>query len=159
MVHIRLDEKQIERVKNYAKEIADEISLMIASYSTVSVERAVLRLYGVDGVDKDNTPLPNRLVDMLQQKKLLESGASYHFTAAMLESGRSAQLTAELLEQGHIEFSAGYTHSKAAITKREEEMAGDAIKQLDSSRQRKREKQQITPVTRTALEVYDRCHR
>jgi beta-lysine 5,6-aminomutase alpha subunit len=147
MVHIRLDQKQIERVKNYAKEIADEISLMIASYSTVSVERAVLRLYGVDGVDKDNTPLPNRLVDMLQQKKLLESGASYHFTAAMLESGRSAQLTAELLEQGHIEFSAGYTHSKAAITKREEEMAGDAIKQLDSSRQRKQEKQQVTQVT------------
>ncbi len=115
MVHIRLDQEQIQRVKNYAKEVADEISVMISGYSTVSVERGVLRLYGVDGVDKNNTPLPNRLVDLLEEKKLLEAGVSYHFSAAMLKSGRNPQETAEILEQGHIKFRDSYSHSRAAI--------------------------------------------
>jgi beta-lysine 5,6-aminomutase alpha subunit len=147
MVHIRLDQEQIQRVKNYAKEVADEISVMIAGYSTVSVERCVLRLYGVDGVDQNDTPLSNRLVDLLKKEKLLEAGASYHFSAAMLESGRSPQITAELLEQGHIKFRDSYSHSRAAIAEKEEEMVDDAIKQLDSSRQRKQEKQNLTPAT------------
>ncbi len=146
MVHIRLDLEQIKRVKTYAKEVADEVGSMIADYSTVSVERGVLRLYGVDGIDKNNTPLPNRLVDMLQKEKLLDAGASYHFAAALLESGRSPQLTAELLEQGHITFSKNYSHSRAAITEKEQTMVSDAIKQLDSSRQRKQKKQDLTPV-------------
>jgi len=146
MVHIQLNQEQIQRVKNYAKDIADEISAMITDYSTVSVERSVLRLYGVNGVDQNDTPLPNKLVDMLKQKNLLESGVSYHFSATMLESGRSPQLTAELLEQGHLAFSTHYSYSRAAIAEKEMEMVCDAVKQLDSSKQRKQVKQDLTPV-------------
>ena len=146
MPHIQLDQEQIKRVKEYAKKVADEINTMIEQYSTVSVERTVLRLYGVDGVDKNDTPLPNRLVEMLQDMDLLDSGASHHFAAAALESGRNPQVTAELLEQGHIKFSERYSHTRADIVDMEQELVKKAIKKIDSSRQRKRNKQQITPV-------------
>ncbi|MBW2682762.1 MAG: D-lysine 5,6-aminomutase subunit alpha [Deltaproteobacteria bacterium] len=146
MPHIQLDQEQIKRVKKYAKKVADEINTMIEQYSTVSVERTVLRLYGVDGIDKNDTPLPNRLVEMLQEMDLLDSGASHHFAAATLESGRNPQVTAELLEQGHIKFSGRYSHTRADIVDMEQELVKKGVKKLDSSRQRKRNKQQITPV-------------
>jgi beta-lysine 5,6-aminomutase alpha subunit len=146
MAHIQLDQEQIKRVKEYAQKVADEINTMIYHYSTVSVERAVLRLYGVDGVDENDTPLPNRLVDMLQEESLLDSGSSHHFAAATLESGRSPQVTAELLEQGHIKFCRRYSHSRADIVGKEQKLVKEAVERLDSSRQRKQKKQQITPV-------------
>ena len=146
MPHIELDHQQIKRVKEYAKKVADEINTMISQYSTVSVERTVLRLYGVDGVDKNDTPLPNKLVRMLQEKSLLNSGVSHHFAAATLESARSPQITAELLEQGHIKFSERYSHSRAAITEKEQKLVKGAIDKLDSSKQRKQRKQRVTPV-------------
>jgi len=147
MPHIQLDQEQIIRVKNHAKEIADEINSRINRYSTVSVERAVLRLYGVDGVDKNSTPLPNRLVEMLQKEKLITSGISHHFAAAMLESGRSPQITAELLEQGHIKFAQNSTRSRAEIAVKEQELVKAGLEILDSSRRHKQKKQQLNPVT------------
>jgi len=146
MAHLKLDQEQIKRVKEYAEEVAAEISSMIKQYSTVSVERTVLRLYGVDGIDKNGAPLPNRLVEMLQDENLLHSGSSYHFAAATLQSGRSPQVTAELIEQGHIKFSEKYSHSRADIADREQRLVKEAIEKLDSSRQRKQKKQQVTPV-------------
>ena len=104
MAHIPLNLKQIDRLKQMAKKIADQVQKLISRHSSVSVERTVLRLYGVDGVDRDKIPLPNRLVETLHEKDRLRSGVSRHFAAAMLASGKDAQATAELIEQGKIEF-------------------------------------------------------
>ncbi len=46
-----------------AKQIADEVGEQIAGRTTVSVERSVTRLLGVDGADSLEVPLPNVLVD------------------------------------------------------------------------------------------------
>jgi len=146
MGHIALDSKQIARLKELAAAIAGQIQTMIDRHSSVSVERAVLRLYGVDGVDAEGTPLPNRLVEILQRKGCLETGASGHMAGAMLESGRDAQTTAELIEQDRIDFGAASRFSLAEIKRREAELARSAIAVLDRTRHRKEEKQQRTPI-------------
>ena len=46
-----------------AAQIADEVAEQIAGSTTVSVERSVTRLLGVDGADELEVPLPNVLVD------------------------------------------------------------------------------------------------
>jgi beta-lysine 5,6-aminomutase alpha subunit len=145
MAHIELNNDQVGRLKSLAKEIADQVQTMIGKYSSVSVERAVLRLYGVDGIDADGTPLPNRLVDILKDKNLLSSGASGHFAAAMLESGRDAQTTAELIEQEKIDFGNITKFSQSEVKAKEDELVETAIASLDNTRKRKKDKQAKTP--------------
>jgi beta-lysine 5,6-aminomutase alpha subunit len=142
MIHIQLDREQVRRVKTYAKAIADELSGLISSSSTVSVERALLRLYGVDGIDHNKTPLPNRLVEILQENELLEDGISHHFSAALLTSGRDPQATAELITEGRISFQPRYPFSDMEITKVENRLLGKAMARLDNSRKRKKDKLQ-----------------
>ena len=146
MAHITLDTNQIVRLKRLASDIAGQVQAMIGQYSTISVERAVLRLYGVDGVDATGTPLPNRLIDILQEKEWLADGVSGHMAAAMLESGRDAQTTAELIEQDSIDFGNIARFSIDEIKQREGELVRKAITALDTTRRRKQEKQARTPV-------------
>ncbi len=146
MAHIALDKQQIARLKELARNIAGEVQAMIGRYSTVSVERAVLRLYGVDGTDAACTPLTNLLVDLLQHNDRLAAGASGHMAAAMLESGRDAQTTAELIAQGSIDFGNINRFSRDEITRREDGLAAQAIAALDATRRRKAAKQAKTPL-------------
>ena len=141
MATLPLKADQIARVKELARAIADQVQDVISKNSSVCVERTILRLYGVDGVNDEGTPLPNRLVEILQEKGKLASGVSRAFVAAMLASGRDAQTTAELIEQGKIDFGNMETFSPADIRKKETELAENAVRLMDDSRKRKQEKQ------------------
>lgn len=140
MAEIPLHTKQVSHVKRLAKEIADHVQAYIEKHSTVSVERTILRLYGVDGVDSEGTPMPNRLVDILLEKGCLNSGVSRYFAAAMMETGRDANTTAELISQGKVEFGEMSKFSQVDIQEKEEEFSRKAISVLDSTRKRKEEK-------------------
>jgi beta-lysine 5,6-aminomutase alpha subunit len=140
MAEIPLKSSQVTRIKRMAKEIADQVQTLIRKHSTVSVERTILRLYGIDGVDSEGTPIPNRLVDMLWEKGNLDSGVSRCFAAAMLETGRDPQTTAELVEQGKIEFGDVRKFSREDILEKEKELSENAVAVLDRTRKRKEEK-------------------
>ncbi len=146
MAHIQLDEHKIHRLKNLARQVAEQVQEMIADYSTVSVERAVLRLYGVDGVDNAGTPLVNRLIELLQAKNLLSTGISRHFAAAMLLSRRDARTTGELLMNGTLEFGEQGRFSPERIRGKEEELGQSAVAALDATRMRKAEKRRLYPL-------------
>ncbi|UCD87441.1 MAG: hypothetical protein JSV01_06725 [Desulfobacterales bacterium] len=146
MAQVPLNQDQVDRLKDMASEIADQVQSFIAKHSSVSAERTVLRLYGVDGVDSEKTPLPNRLVDILREKDRLRSGVSSCFAAAMLASGKDAQATAELIVQGKIPFGDTSGFPRADILKKEEELAENAVAALDATRKRKREKQEKWPL-------------
>jgi beta-lysine 5,6-aminomutase alpha subunit len=146
MANIPLNQSQIDELKKIAKVIADQVQDFISRHSSVSVERTVLRLYGVDGVDSENIPLPNRLIDILREKDSLTSGVSRCFAAAMLASGRDAQATAELIERGTVEFGDLKDFRPEDIRKKEEQLASHAVAALDQTRKRKNEKQQRWPL-------------
>jgi beta-lysine 5,6-aminomutase alpha subunit len=148
MAQIPLDPSQIDRLKKTAKEIADQVQGFISRHSSVSVERTVLRLYGVDGVDDVNTPLANRLVDILAERGSLESGVSPHFAATMLSSGTDVQTTAELLEKGEITLVDYEGFRPEDIREKEDELARNAVAALDATRQRKEAKQTEWPLPR-----------
>jgi beta-lysine 5,6-aminomutase alpha subunit len=146
MAQIPLNPKQIDRLKQLAREIADQVQKFISKHSSVSVERTVLRLYGVDGVDSHNIPLPNSLVEILREKERLRSGVSRYFAAAMLASGEDAQITAELIEQGRIEFGDVNRFPFADIEEKEKQLAENAMAVLDATREKKQEKQKRCPL-------------
>jgi beta-lysine 5,6-aminomutase alpha subunit len=96
-MQLRIDHGAVARARRLAGAIADPIDAFIARHSTVSVERAVARLCGVDGVDADGIPLPNRLADALPAREL---GMARVLGAAVAETGRTPQQVAEAVAAG-----------------------------------------------------------
>jgi beta-lysine 5,6-aminomutase alpha subunit len=64
MMHLGLDPGKIR----HAREIARAILIKILAHTTDSVERATLRLMGLDGADEDDIPYPNILVRHLRDR-------------------------------------------------------------------------------------------
>jgi beta-lysine 5,6-aminomutase alpha subunit len=102
MPHLHLDQAQIDRARISAKRIARQVFDEMAQFTTTTVERATLRLMGVDGVDENFVPLPNRVVEHLQAQDLLQFGAATILAAAMQATGHSAQQVAEAVSQGTL---------------------------------------------------------
>lgn len=148
MPRLKLKARDVRRVKNIARKIADNLQAMIDIHSTDSVERAILRLYGVDGVDEHGHPVPNLLVGKLKEKNLLEYGASRPFAAAMAASGRGAQETAELILKDEIEFGGDRAFNSEEILAVENRLAESAIFRLDKTSRLKAERQKKTPLPR-----------
>jgi len=146
MAEISLDQAQIDRTKSIAMEIAENVQEAISGYSSVSVERTVLRLYGVDGVNGDGTPLPNKVVDLARRQGVLERGISPFFAKAMLVSGRDAGTTAELLEQGKIDLEAAENPVPGEVKKKEAELARGAFDILVKTKENKQGKIEKTPL-------------
>jgi len=78
----------------------------IGAHTTVAIERATLRLIGVDGIDEEGVPLPNRVVDSalgaLGALAPLPGGILRPFVSAMLRSKLHAQATAEAIGRNEI---------------------------------------------------------
>lgn len=79
---LNLSIEKIEKARNLAKEIVSPVQDYIAKHSSVTVERATLRLLGADNVNEDGVPIPNIVVD--QHKELLANGVSRYYINALL---------------------------------------------------------------------------
>jgi beta-lysine 5,6-aminomutase alpha subunit len=102
MTQLTLDPAQIDRARNAARQIAHQVYDDMSRYTTTTVERATLRLMGVDGVDENQVPLPNRLVEHLQAHGLLQHGAAAIVAATMAEKGLSAHEVAQAVADGKL---------------------------------------------------------
>ena len=140
MPDIKLDMDQVNRAKRVAESIATEVQSFVDKHSSLSVERTVLRLYGVDGVDREGTPIVNRLVDIWKDSCDRSKGISRPFTAAMLKCGEDVQKTAELIASGKVDFNNPGDCSGSDIEEKESILAQEVLKKLDESKYRKEEK-------------------
>ena len=102
MTQLHLDQAQIDRARTSARRIARQVYDEMAQFTTTTVERATLRLLGVDGVDENFVPLPNRVVEHLQVQELLQYGAASLLAGAMQEHGYTAQQVAQAVAQGTL---------------------------------------------------------
>ncbi len=98
---LRIDPSTVDRCRELAHRISDPVSAFISGHSTVSVERSVLRLLGVDGVGADEVPLPNLLVDSLSAKQRAR-GVAAIFGAALAETGLDPQALATRIASGEV---------------------------------------------------------
>jgi len=102
MTHLHIDQAQIDRARDCARRIARQVADEMAGFTTTTVERATLRLLGVDGVDENFVPLPNRVVEHLQQQNLLQYGAAAILAGAMQDQGWSVQQVAQAVSHGTL---------------------------------------------------------
>ncbi len=100
-----LDFKKVGHAKEVSKRIADNVQTFVDNYSTVSVERTLCRLLGIDGVDNNEVPLPNVVVDELQEKGVLSEGVMFFLGNAILETGLNPQEIAEKISIGELDLT------------------------------------------------------
>ncbi len=60
---LHLDQEKVKRGRTAAASIAEGVMEDISGKTTVAVERTILRLLGVDGIDVAEVPLPNVVVE------------------------------------------------------------------------------------------------
>ncbi|HEX7187931.1 MAG TPA: lysine 5,6-aminomutase subunit alpha [Actinomycetes bacterium] len=84
---LALDRATVRQARSLARRAGRPIVALARTHSTVSVERAVLRLAGVSGADPDGTPWVNRLVDAVRDEVGLEHGVALPVWDALLRDG------------------------------------------------------------------------
>ena len=101
---LNLDQNVIASARNHAKNIAESMQEFINTHTTVSTERTVLRLLGVDGVDDVERPLPNVLVDAIKDGGGLPKGIAYWIGNAIIKTGKTPQEIAEAVSLGQLDI-------------------------------------------------------
>ena len=112
---IGLDQALVERARTSAAHVAEDTQRFIDRHTTVTVERTVCRLLGIDGVNAVEAPLPNVVVDHLTERELLAEGAALRIGNAMAELGLSPQEIAEGIDRGEIDLAALPMHAEEEI--------------------------------------------
>ena len=100
---LNLNQELVAKARASAAKVADDLQTFIDAHTTVTVERAVCRLLGIDGINELEAPLPNVLVDHLQESGILAGGAAYAIGNAMVETGKNPQEIAEAVAKSHIQ--------------------------------------------------------
>ena len=107
MPELDLDQGIVAACHQAAAQIAAQVADEIAGKTTVSVERTVARLLGVDGANELEVPLPNVLVDHVRDQGQLPRGIAYWLGNAMLaDETRTPQQIAQDVDAGELDLCA-----------------------------------------------------
>lgn len=112
-----LDFQKVKYAKQLAGNIADDVQNFVNGYTTVAVERTLCRLIGIDGIDNNDVPLPNVVVNALQEKGVLKEGVLFYIGNAILETGKKPQEIAEAISAGTLDITQLKINSADAIRK------------------------------------------
>jgi beta-lysine 5,6-aminomutase alpha subunit len=111
-----LSPERIVRCRSLAQSVADGVRRETEPYTTVATERTVLRLLGVDGVDAEEVPVPNRVAASLASAGRLGRGAAVWVGSALAAGAASV-----------AEAAARLSDPAAAAALREHPRWSDAI--------------------------------
>ncbi len=116
-----LDPAVVRKARELAARAAEPVIEMARTHTTVSVERAVLRLAGVTGADADGTPWVNRIADAVRD----QVGSGTRGGAAVLRGRRTGA-------RMKFEMPTGAARDRALMRARE--AVGRGVARIDRSR-------------------------
>ncbi len=139
MSKLNLDKSLIDRSRNAAKNIAEEVQKFIDAHTTTATERTIVRLLGVDGVDEIDKPLPNVVVDNIKEGGGLERGAAYWIGNAILNTGLTPQEIAEKIATGEIDITRLPAQDEGKIRETVYEIAKKTVERIKGNREKRDE--------------------
>ncbi|MBQ9417226.1 MAG: lysine 5,6-aminomutase subunit alpha [Bacteroidales bacterium] len=134
---VGLDFEQVAHARGVARRIAQQVQDFVEGYTTVAVERTICRFLGIDGVDENEVPMPNVVVDELKSKGQLGNGAMFFIGNAMVETGKSPQEIADAISQGTLDITRLSIHPEAEIEAALRPVIGQTIERVRSNRLRR----------------------
>jgi beta-lysine 5,6-aminomutase alpha subunit len=130
-----LDPATVRKARALARKAGRPIVRLAQRHTTVSVERATLRLAGLSGADAEGTPWANRLLDAVRADVGLEHGVALPVWDALVR-GEAEDLTtlAQKASAGSVRFEVpeGARAKRARTASRRQVGAG--IRQIDRRR-------------------------
>ena len=130
-----LDPATVGRARALAQRVGEPIVDLARRHTTVSVERATLRLAGLGGADPDGTPWVNRLADAVRADVGLEHGLSLPVWDALLR-GEAEDLTtlAQKASAGSVRFRLPEGEALRAAQKASHAQVATGVRRVDERR-------------------------
>lgn len=129
----------VEKARKCAHNIALDVQNFIDKNTTVSVERTICRLMGIDGVTEDDVPLPNVVVDSIAREGKLSKGAAYYLSNAQLKTGLSMQEIAKEVVKGKLNLTEYESKDEFETKLKAREIAGTAVLRIKENREKRTE--------------------
>ena len=107
MKKLDLDESLVQEARDLARSIARPVEEYIAGHTTVAIERAVLRLLGLDGAvgeGMESRPFPNLVVDAVREQLGLGRGVAIPVFDAMARESLSIHQVGAAVAVGELTF-------------------------------------------------------
>ncbi|UWZ33588.1 lysine 2,3-aminomutase [Dactylosporangium roseum] len=134
-----LDRRTVDTARRLAARAGASVVELAKAHTTVSVERATLRLAGIAGADPDGIPWVNRLVDAVRADVGLGHGVALPVFDALCREGHAdLTLLAQKAAAGSVRFEVPKRSGRAARAARRAVTAG--IRRVD---QRRRERERL----------------
>lgn len=135
MGKLTLDAADVRRARTLAREAGRPIVDTARQHTTVSVERATLRLAGLGGADAEGTPWVNRLADVVRGDVGLEHGVALPVWDALLR-GEAEDLTtlAQKASAGSVTFRLPERRDRTRARDAARRAVGAGIEQIDRRR-------------------------
>ncbi len=132
---LHLDPARVEQARTLARTVGQPVVTMAQQHTTVSVERATLRLAGLSGADPDGTPWVNRLADAVRGDVGLEHGLALPVWDALLR-GEADDLTtlAAKAGAGSVRFRLPEGDDAERATAASRTSVGAGIARMDARR-------------------------
>jgi beta-lysine 5,6-aminomutase alpha subunit len=136
-----LDPRIVARARALAAKAGQPVVDLARSHTTVSVERAVLRLAGVHGADPDGIPWVNRLVDAVRADVGLGHGVAVPVLHAALTTGvEDLTVLAQKAAAGSVRFDVPQKKADVAAARRQAKRAAAGGLKLVDRRRAERDK-------------------
>ena len=132
---LNLDFKKVEYARNLAKKISDDVQDFVEKHTTISVERAVCRMLGIDGVDTSGVPFPNIVVNQLKERGVLSEGASLFIGNALIELDKSPQEIANDIVNNDLDITLLKMNSLDKIKERLESEVNESVNRIKNNRE------------------------
>ncbi|MBF0104475.1 MAG: D-lysine 5,6-aminomutase subunit alpha [Deltaproteobacteria bacterium] len=143
MVKLNLDREVTDRCREYADSIVHPVLVYINRHSTVSIERAVLRLLGFSGGYERNGavfPVPNLIVDKVGRKALKDGIAGVVAQIKKRYPRWNQQKIAEKIIKGEVDLERLEDIPHEKMREIIKPWIDSAIRQIDRMRHKKEEK-------------------
>ncbi len=137
MSKLGLDFEKVAKARKLAKNIADDVQGFVEQYTTVAVERTLCRLIGIDGIDDNQVPLPNVVVDTLKDAGVLGEGVLFFIANTMIATGKKPQEIAELVAKGELDLTKVVTRDSKQIADALQPIIDENINKIRARRARR----------------------
>jgi beta-lysine 5,6-aminomutase alpha subunit len=130
-----LDPAVVRRARSLARKAAAPVVKMAKSRTTVSVERATLRLAGLSGADHERVPWVNHLVGAVRDEVGLEHGVTTPVFDALLR-GEAPDLTtlAQKAASGNVQFRLPSGREATAAKRAASQGVAAGLRRIDAAR-------------------------
>ena len=132
---LNLDFSLVAKAREHSKKIALDTQEFIEKHTTVTVERSICRLLGIDGIDEMEVPLPNVVVDNIKRGNGLGVGAAIYVGNAMVQLNLTPQEVAEKVSKEDLDLTKLPMGDLFEIKMAVEKVAKETVERIRKNRQ------------------------